>query len=221
MAAEARGALPQPALAPPRAAFSRPWRDFSPWSILLLAGVFALAGCGHAPPRPGVLVPSVPGPSAGDNRLAAEVAASMIGRPYRAGGNAPEEGFDCSGLVRYCYGLLGIELPRTADTQQKATRPVPVEEIAIGDLLFFRLGGAINHVGIYYGDGLFVHSPSSGKGVMRSRLDSPYWQSRLASVGRPLPASQAGAGSRPRSSSGVFTNDGRSAAATGALSRKP
>ena len=114
----------------------------------------------------------------------------MIGQPYRAGGMAPGEGFDCSGLVHYAYGALGFDLPRTAATQQGATTPVPADKAAVGDLLFFRLGGGIDHVGIYYGDGRFVHAPSRGKTVMLSRLDESYWRQHLAGVGRPVPVFQ-------------------------------
>lgn len=116
----------------------------------------------------------------------------MIGQPYRTGGNAPGEGFDCSGLVHYAYRVLGLDLPRTAATQKDVTAPVPAGNEAVGDLLFFRLGGAsaIDHVGIYYGDGRFVHAPSQGKTVTVSRLDEAYWRRHLAGVGRPVPAVQ-------------------------------
>lgn len=129
-------------------------------------------------------------PSSTDNSLAAEIAASMVGRPYRAGGSAPGEGFDCSGLVHYAYRVLGLDLPRTAATQHDATTPVPSGTQRVGDLLFFRLGSAIDHVGIYYGDGRFVHAPSHGKTVTLSRLDEAYWRRHLAGVGRPVPAVQ-------------------------------
>ena len=189
------------------------------WSVVVLLASLGLAGCGHAPYRTGEAEPV----AAADmgNRLVAELAASMIGTPYRAGGNRPQVGFDCSGLVQYCYRLLGLDLPRNVDAQKLATVPVATADLEVGDLLFFRIGGGVSHVGIYYGDGQFVHAPSSGKAVMRSRLDTAYWQSRLVSGGRPVPGHQPSVGSSPRSSSGEFTNDGRSAAATGALSKKP
>ena len=134
---------------------------------------------------------------------------------------APGEGFDCSGLVHYAYRVLGFDLPRTAATQQGATRPVPAGKEAVGDLLFFRIGTRVSHVGIYYGDGQFVHAPSSGKAVMRSRLDDPYWRTRLQTGGRPVVPAQFDTDSSPRSNSGVSTSAGSSLAATGALSRNP
>lgn len=114
----------------------------------------------------------------------------MIGKPYRAGGSAPGEGFDCSGLVHYAYRVLGMDLPRTAATQRGATTSVPAGQQVVGDLLFFSLGSGIDHVGIYYGDGRFVHAPSRGKTVTLSRLDEAYWRQRLAGVGRPVAADQ-------------------------------
>lgn len=111
----------------------------------------------------------------------------MIGRPYRSGGSAPAEGFDCSGLVHYAFGVLGYDLPRTAATQAGVTQVIPASEVAVGDLVFFRLGRGIDHVGIYYGEGRFVHAPSQGKTVSLGRLDDAYWGPRLAAVGRLRP----------------------------------
>lgn len=185
----------------------------------MLVASLGLAGCGNAPHR--LREAEAPAPADQDNRLAAEIAASLIGTPYRAGGDRPQEGFDCSGLVQYCYRLLGFDLPRNVSAQKLAIEPVATSVLLIGDLLFFRIGGTVSHVGIYYGNGEFVHAPSSGKAVMRSRLDDPYWQPRLVASGRPMAAPQVSAGSRPRSNSGVVTSDGSSAAGTGALSRKP
>ena len=159
--------------------------------------------------------------TAPDNRLAAQIAASMIGAPYRPGGESPAVGFDCSGLVRYCYRLQGIDLPRTVAAQRAVVQPVTGDRLAVGDLLFFRIGTRVSHVGIYYGDGQFVHAPSSGKAVMRSRLDDPYWRTRLQTGGRPVVPAQFGTDSSPRSNSGVSTSAGSSLAATGALSRNP
>lgn len=155
-----------------------------PHTVLLVLAVVC-SGCGHAPPRLGS--PVVPLPTITDNSLAAEIAASMVGKPYRFGGSAPGDGFDCSGLVHYAYAVAGIDLPRTATDLSNATQAVPPQDAAVGDLLFFGRDGAIDHVGIYYGDGQFVHAPGRGKAVTLSRLADIYWRPRLVRVGRPLP----------------------------------
>jgi cell wall-associated NlpC family hydrolase len=113
---------------------------------------------------------------------AAELAASLVGTPYRYGGAAPD-GFDCSGLVWYVYQNFGVSMPRTAAEQRAATTPVTVEELQPGDLVFFQTPA--DHVGIYVGDGEFIHAPSSGKSVERSRLHSPYFLLGFAGAGRP------------------------------------
>jgi cell wall-associated NlpC family hydrolase len=177
-----------------------------------------LAACGHAPLRSAS--PQLTRPAHG-NPLAAEIAASLIGAPYRFGGEDRNAGFDCSGLVRYCYRMSGVELPRSVAAQRQATEPVAVDALEMGDLLFFRLGGKIGHVGVYYGAGEFVHAPSSGKSVMRSRLDETYWRLRLVAAGRPRQAAYTSGNANPPNNSGVLTRDGKSAAGTGALSRNP
>ena len=113
------------------------------------------------------------------------VAESMIGRPYKYGGKSPRNGFDCSGLVYYSHLKNGIDLPRTSYAQYKATQPVPRKALRRGDLLFFRVSSRkVSHVGIYLGDNLFVHAPSSGKEVSVAELDSPYWSKRFIRGGR-------------------------------------
>ncbi|WP_372723289.1 C40 family peptidase [Immundisolibacter sp.] len=101
------------------------------------------------------------------------------------------------------------------------TEPVALDALEIGDLVFFRLGNKVSHVGVYYGANEFVHAPSTGKAVMRSRLDEPYWRSRLVSAGRPRAAIYFSGVTSPSNSSGVLTRDGKSAAGTGALSKNP
>ncbi|MGK2940436.1 MAG: C40 family peptidase [Immundisolibacter sp.] len=196
-----------------------PWRLRLPAlrSGLLACGL-SLVACSHAPLQP---VPALPEPAAQDNRLVAEIAASLAGTPYRYGSDMPTRGFDCSGLVRYCYQLLGIELPRSVNEQLHMTEPVAFDALEIGDLVFFRLGSKVSHVGVYYGANEFVHAPSTGKAVMRSRLDEPYWRSRLVSAGRPRAAIYFSGATSPSNSSGVLTRDGKSAAGTGALSKNP
>jgi len=112
------------------------------------------------------------------------VAVDMIGTPYRYGGASPR-GFDCSGLVYYAYSKAGIPAPRTTTAQYRQTKRVPVSDLQPGDLVFFTLSrGKTSHVGIYAGDGRFVHSPSSGKQVGYASLNNPYWRVRISDAGR-------------------------------------
>ncbi|HEX4870866.1 MAG TPA: C40 family peptidase [Nevskiaceae bacterium] len=106
-------------------------------------------------------------------------ALGQIGRPYRYGGETPD-GFDCSGLVRHAYRQAGLTVPRTTREQHAAGRPVPLDRLRPGDLLFYRFGGSgkIDHVALYLGDGEAVHAPASGKSVIVAPVASPYWMAR-------------------------------------------
>jgi len=158
--------------------------------ILALAGL-ALAGCRTVPtgaPAGGAVVPpSVGGGSGsalGPGSALAQAAERLVGAPYRFGG-ASLEGFDCSGLVLYTHGQLGLAVPRTAAAQQRAARPVAPAELEPGDLVFFRLGGSdVDHVGVYVGGGRFVHAPRTGRPVIADALDDPYYGRRFAGAGR-------------------------------------
>jgi cell wall-associated NlpC family hydrolase len=116
----------------------------------------------------------------------------MLGVPYRYGGTSPG-GFDCSGLVQFSYRQAGIQLPRTARQQYESAFPVALGMAQPGDLLFFRLNArVVSHVGIYLGDGRFIHATSEGKNVRVSSLDNSYWHRRLVRAGSVLPtASQS------------------------------
>jgi cell wall-associated NlpC family hydrolase len=114
---------------------------------------------------------------------AAAAAQRMVGTPYRYGGESPE-GFDCSGLVYYSYGRAGAAVPRTSREQFRASRPLTLQDARAGDLVFFRIGGKVSHVGIYLGDSRFVHAPATGKRVQIASLRSGYYQRHFIRAGR-------------------------------------
>ena len=116
-------------------------------------------------------------------RAAASVAKSMIGQPYRYGGQSPG-GFDCSGLVWYSYKKVGVKTARTSKELRKQATKVSRKKLRTGDLVFFKGWFRTGHVGIYLGNGLFIHAPSSGKKVKIDRLDSGYWHDHFKTAGR-------------------------------------
>lgn len=147
-------------------------RIFPPLIALLLAA------CSSAPVA---RVDASPGSSA----RAASVALKMVGKPYRYGGAAPERGFDCSGLIHFSYRQAGLSVPRSTEQQLRYSKAVGRSHLRRGDLVFFdQEGKKHSHVGIYLGDGRFVHAPSSGKQVRIDRLDARYWQAHLSAVRR-------------------------------------
>ncbi len=111
---------------------------------------------------------------------------SLAGTKYRYGGVSPERGFDCSGFTMYVFNMFGIELPHQSKAQNKEGYWIPKEELRAGDLVFFNTDGSgISHVGIYLGDGEFVHS-ATDKGVVRNRLNESYYAKRYVSARRIL-----------------------------------
>ena len=108
-------------------------------------------------------------------------AMGFLGVPYRRGGTSAETGFDCSGLVRTIYGqTIGLILPRRADEQAAATQSIDKKELRPGDLVFFNtMRRAFSHVGIYVGDGKFIHAPRSGAQVRVEDMQAKYWQRRF------------------------------------------
>jgi cell wall-associated NlpC family hydrolase len=111
-------------------------------------------------------------------------ALGFLGRPYHWGGPSPETGFDCSGLTMAVYRLHGLALPRTAAEQYAAGGTVSADRLQKADLVFFDTGGHSrpSHVGLYLGDGRFVHAPSSGGVVRIDELAQDYYHRRFLSA---------------------------------------
>ena len=110
----------------------------------------------------------------------ATTALTYLGIKYRFGGNTPSQGFDCSGLVRYAAEKsLGLKLPRRSAEMARLGEAIKKAELERGDLVFFNTRGPrISHVGIYLGDGKFVHAPSTGSKVRVESMDIAYWKKR-------------------------------------------
>lgn len=133
-----------------------------------------LTACGSPPARQS---------AASDDRMNDLVmyAVGMSDTPYRYGGNSSGDGFDCSGFVGHVYQhSLGISLPRTARAISNAGNPIKQSDLNPGDLVFYNtLNAPFSHVGIYIGDGKFVHSPKSGSRVRIEQMQMRYWQTRF------------------------------------------
>ncbi len=106
-----------------------------------------------------------------------KTARRFIGIPYRWGGTDQTKGFDCSGLTMVCYRLNGLNLPRVSRNQFKAGRWVAKNQLAKGDLVFFATNGGrrVSHVGMYVGNGRFIHAPRKGKTVRIEKLSNSYF----------------------------------------------
>jgi len=170
----------------------------APAFILLVAiALLALCGCGRDDVRPSrtpaAVVPQrewpqvVPEDPASANAVLMR-AISLVGTPYRYGGNTPQGGFDCSGLVNYVYrDMLDLRLPRTSRDLAAWQGPkIAPERLAAADLVFFGSGGQVSHVGIYVGEGRFVHAPSTGGTVRLDHLDGSYWRRNYSGAKRVL-----------------------------------
>jgi cell wall-associated NlpC family hydrolase len=154
-------------------------------AVLICAGL--ASGCSNAVRWESPATPATPvatAASAAGGRVA-QIATSMIGTPYRWGGAQPD-GFDCSGLVQFSYQRAGRQVPRTSAAQYAASRQVALREARVGDLVFFSFERKVSHVGIYLGDGRFVHAPSTGKRVEVASLRQPPYSNHFVAAGRLL-----------------------------------
>ncbi|MDP2771518.1 MAG: C40 family peptidase [Giesbergeria sp.] len=113
-------------------------------------------------------------------------ALGLVGTPYRYGGNTPDTGFDCSGLIGYVYRhRVGTAPPRTVAQLNDWGQPVDAGELRTGDLVVFGTGRRPTHAGIYVGEGRFVHAPSSGGDVRLDQLQSRHWSRQNPAFRRP------------------------------------
>ncbi|ABQ25977.1 NlpC/P60 family protein [Geotalea uraniireducens] len=117
--------------------------------------------------------------------IAARTAERFVGIPYRWGGDTVVDGMDCSGFVRAVYNLCGVNIPRTSREQFRVGENVGKTDLQDGDLVFFGASGdEINHVGIYVGNGRFVHAPRRGDDIKVSTLDENYFAKKFIGAKR-------------------------------------
>jgi cell wall-associated NlpC family hydrolase len=105
----------------------------------------------------------------------AELGMSLLGTDYSYGGTTPKSGFDCSGFIYYISKEYGYDLPHNSGRQSKLGTKVDKDDLELGDLVFFGPGGSVNHVGMYLGDGVFIHSSSGGDCVKLNNLTDNYY----------------------------------------------
>ncbi len=136
-------------------------------------------------PGPAALGPAI-GAEAARGAAAARLAREMVGVAYRSGGSTPAGGFDCSGFTRWVYRLQDVTLPRSAREQFASGRRVGREGVSPGDLVFFaRDRRTVSHVGIWVGEGRFVHAPRPGRVVRIESIGDSWWASRYMGARRP------------------------------------
>jgi cell wall-associated NlpC family hydrolase len=117
--------------------------------------------------------------------IAARTAERFVGIPYQWGGNTVVDGLDCSGFTKAVYNLCGVNIPRTSRDQYKAGNPVSKTELQDGDLVFFGASeSSITHVGIYVGNGKFVHAPKRGEDIQTASVNESYFERRFVGARR-------------------------------------
>ncbi len=166
----------------------------------LLSTCFLLCACSTQAPvrsgpvdgspiaaRPVSSTPETVAPAAAGDLVIA--AMTFLDRPYQAGGQSAETGFDCSGFTRHVFGqALGIELPRSVQEQAQAPMLRAVssrDALQAGDLVFFNTQQrTFSHVGIYLGDGRFIHAPRTGAQIRTESMAATYWSRRYTGARR-------------------------------------
>ena len=149
----------------------------------LLTLAVLLSGCGTAPPRlSSTQATRAPQPQRNDIAL---FAMGLLDTPYRWGGRGPATGFDCSGLVSHVYQeAIGFRVKGSSAELGQKVRPVPADQLLPGDLVFFNtLGARHSHVGIYVGEGRFVHASNPRTGVRMDPLSNRYYAQRFEGAG--------------------------------------
>jgi cell wall-associated NlpC family hydrolase len=168
-----------------------------PCLLWLLAAAAVLAGC-TSTPLPPSSVPTPPS-AVGPNTAAPTThtaqrndvvlyAMGLLDTPYRWGGRGPATGFDCSGLVSHVFReAIGLRVQGTSAELGRKARPIPAGQLLPGDLVFFNtLGARHSHVGVYVGDGRFVHASNPRTGVRIDPLSNRYYAQRFEGAGRLL-----------------------------------
>jgi cell wall-associated NlpC family hydrolase len=169
--------------------------------LLAATGLLIIVGCSSSPRfTPGEPVePAGSGSSSGKSQpiqgrvptgdargeQVVRKAADYLGTPYRNGGTTPK-GVDCSGLTYTVFQSFGVRLPRTSRDQARAGAPVSRQDLEAGDLIFFGSGSNVSHVGIYAGDGEFIHASTRSRAVRFDRLDNKYFRKRYITARRYL-----------------------------------
>jgi len=148
------------------------------YNFMVLLALVILIGCSTVPPE----MPKPETAPVSERRAEALLQALLsLGLDYRYGGNSPETGFDCSGLVAHVFReAYGVRLPQNARAQSEYGVRVSLAELRAGDLVFYNtLNRPFSHVGIYLGDGRFVHAPKTGAQVRVEPIGGSYWMKRF------------------------------------------
>ena len=154
------------------------------------AALLVLGGCSTTPSPPSSATSSSRAPASPlSDEQAHDIAIhalGLVGTPYRYGGNTPDSGFDCSGLIGYVYkSRAGVAPPRTVAQLGGFGQAVDSSDLRTGDLVIFGAGRNPTHAGIYVGEGRFVHAPSTGGTVRLDQLASNYWSKQKTAFRRP------------------------------------